>query len=100
MEHRRVAVTGMGIISPVGLDPAMAWGSLSARRSEIGPITLFDASYLEVRTAGEVRGFDPANYMSAREARHAEGEVGMSNSFGLGGHNATLVLRACNEYSF
>jgi len=72
MERRRVVVTGMGIISPVGLDIPTAWQNLIAGRSGIGPITLFDASNLEVRIAGEVRGFDPANYMSDREARHTD----------------------------
>ena len=72
MEHRRVVVTGLGIVSPVGLDVSTAWGNLIAGRSGIGPITLFDASNLEVRIAGEVRGFDTANYMSAREARHTD----------------------------
>lgn len=62
----------MGIISPVGLDLPTAWGNLIAGRSGIGPITLFDASNLEVRIAGEAHGFDPANYMSAREARHTD----------------------------
>jgi len=72
MERRRVVVTGLGIVSPVGLDVSTAWGNLIAGRSGIGPITLFDASNLEVRIAGEVRGFDPANHMSAREARHTD----------------------------
>jgi 3-oxoacyl-[acyl-carrier-protein] synthase II len=62
----------MGIISPVGLDVPTAWENLIAGRSGIGPITLFDASDLEVRIAGEVHGFDPANYMTAREARHTD----------------------------
>jgi len=72
VEHRRVVVTGLGIISPVGLDVPTAWQNLSAGRPGIGPITLFDASDMEVRIAGEVRGFDPANYMSAREIRHTD----------------------------
>ena len=62
----------MGIVSPVGLDVPTAWQNLIAGRSGIGPITLFDASNLEVRIAGEVRGFDPTHYMSDREIRHTD----------------------------
>ncbi len=69
MQNRRVVVTGMGVISPLGLDVPTLWDNLVAGRSGIGPITLFDASELGVRFAGEARGFDPRDYMSAKEAR-------------------------------
>lgn len=67
---RRVVVTGLGIISPVGNDIASAWDSIVAGRSGIGPVTRFDASGFPTRIAGEVKGFDVAAYMSPKEARH------------------------------
>lgn len=68
----RVVVTGLGVISPVGLDVPTMWQNLVAGRSGIGPITHFDASDWAVRIAGEVRGFDPVNYMPAKEARRMD----------------------------
>lgn len=72
MEDRRIVVTGMGIISPVGLDVPTMWHNLIAARSGIGPITLFDASEYGSRIAGEAHGFDPLNYMDAKDARRAD----------------------------
>lgn len=66
---RRVVVTGMGAVSPLGLDVPSLWQGIREARSGIGPITLFDASNLESRIAGEVRGFDPLNYMDRKEVR-------------------------------
>jgi 3-oxoacyl-[acyl-carrier-protein] synthase II len=68
----RVVVTGLGVISPVGLDVHTMWQNLVAGRSGIGPITHFDASDFTVRIAGEVRDFDPADYMSSKEARRTD----------------------------
>ena len=70
--QRRVVVTGLGIISPVGNDVASAWDALVAGRSGIGRITKFDASSLSCQIAGEVRGFDVAAYMSPKEARRMD----------------------------
>jgi 3-oxoacyl-[acyl-carrier-protein] synthase II len=72
MEEKRVVVTGMGAITPVGLDVPTLWENLVAGRSGIGPITLFDASEFGVRIAGEAHGFDPTDYMSAKDARRAD----------------------------
>ncbi|HET7699467.1 MAG TPA: beta-ketoacyl-ACP synthase II [Candidatus Limnocylindria bacterium] len=74
MEGRRVVVTGMGIVSPVGLDVASAWESLVAGRSGIRRITRFDVSGEEwkVKIAGEAHGFDPANYMDKKDARRVD----------------------------
>lgn len=66
---RRVVVTGLGVISPVGIDVSSAWHSIINGRSGIGPITRFDATAFNTHIAGEVRGFDPAKYMSGKEAR-------------------------------
>jgi 3-oxoacyl-[acyl-carrier-protein] synthase II len=69
MSRRRVVVTGMGIVSPVGIGVAAAWESILAARSGIGPITRFDASGFPSRIAGEVKDFDVGAYLSAKEAR-------------------------------
>jgi len=70
--RRRVVVTGLGVISPVGNDVASSWEALLAGRSGIGPITRFDASGLGCRIAGEVKDFDLAAYMSPKEARRMD----------------------------
>jgi 3-oxoacyl-[acyl-carrier-protein] synthase II len=69
MTRRRVAVTGLGIVAPVGVGVPAAWEAILAARSGIGPITRFDASGFPVRIAGEVRDFDVGKYLSAKEAR-------------------------------
>jgi 3-oxoacyl-[acyl-carrier-protein] synthase II len=70
--RRRVVVTGLGAVSPVGNDVASSWEALLAGRSGIGPITRFDASGLGCRIAGEVKDFDLATYMSPKEARRMD----------------------------
>lgn len=72
MQGRRVVVTGMGAVSPLGLSVASTWAGLAAGRSGIAPITLFDTGGLEVRIAGEVKGFDPTAFMEAKEARRTD----------------------------
>ncbi|MDL1911600.1 beta-ketoacyl-ACP synthase II [Chloroflexi bacterium CFX6] len=67
--RRRVVVTGMGCISPVGNTVNETWESLLAGRSGAGPITLFDASRHKTRFAAEVKGFDAASIFGNREAR-------------------------------
>ncbi len=69
MSRRRVVVTGLGCVCPVGNTVADAWANLLAGKSGIGPITKFDASNFACRIAGEVRGFDLESYMSAKDAR-------------------------------
>jgi 3-oxoacyl-[acyl-carrier-protein] synthase II len=70
MSRRRVVVTGLGLISPVGNDVATGWSRLVAGQGGIGPITKFDASAFTSRIAGEVRGFQVSDWMPAKEARH------------------------------
>lgn len=62
-------VTGLGIVCPVGNSVDAAWASICEGRSGVGHITRFDASAFPSRIAGEVKGFDPAKYISAKEAR-------------------------------
>jgi 3-oxoacyl-[acyl-carrier-protein] synthase II len=67
--ERRVVVTGMGAVSPLGLDVPTLWQGIQEARSGVGPVTLCDATGLESRIAGEVKGFDAHNYMDRKEAR-------------------------------
>ncbi len=69
MSKRRVVVTGLGILSPVGNSIESAWSALLAGRSGIGPITRFDASGFGTRIAGEVRDFDPAQFVPAKDVK-------------------------------
>lgn len=69
MARKRIVVTGLGIISPVGNTVGQAWENILAAKSGIRRITRFDPSDLPVQIAGEVRDFDVANYLSPKEAR-------------------------------
>jgi len=69
---RRVVVTGMGTITPVGNDVATTWRSLIEGKSGTAPITKFDASKFPVRFAAEVKDFDPLKYMDRKEAKRAD----------------------------
>jgi 3-oxoacyl-[acyl-carrier-protein] synthase II len=68
-QSARVVVTGMGAVTPLGLSVEETWQGLVEGRSGIGPITTFDASAFPVRIMGEIKGFDPGNYMDAKEAK-------------------------------
>jgi 3-oxoacyl-[acyl-carrier-protein] synthase II len=69
MSKRRVVVTGMGLISPVGNDVATAWKHVLEGVSGIGPVTHFDASAYATRIAGQVRDFDPGEWMAAKDIK-------------------------------
>ena len=69
---RRVVVTGLGAISPVGNDVATTWRALLDGRSGAAPITKFDPTNFPVRFAAEVKGFDPMAYMDRKEAKRAD----------------------------
>ena len=70
MSRRRVVITGLGIVSPVGNDVPSAWTNLVAGRSGVGRISRFDASAFSAQIAGEVRDFDITQYLAVKEARH------------------------------
>ena len=72
MTRRRVVVTGLGLVSPVGNTVQEGWANLLAGRSGIADITKFDASAFTCRFAGEVKGFRIEDYISAKEARHMD----------------------------
>lgn len=69
MAQRRVVITGLGIVSPVGNTVSEAWENVLAGRSGIGRVTRFDAAAFSTQIAGEVRGFDVSAYVSVKEAR-------------------------------
>jgi len=66
---RRVVVTGVGLLTPLGIGTEASWEAVRAGRSGIGRITQFDASAFSCRIAGEVKGFDPANYIEKKEIK-------------------------------
>lgn len=72
MQLKRVVVTGLGAITPLGKNTAQYWEGLLSGRSGIGPITLFDASRHASQIAGEVKGFDPHEYMDRKEAKRMD----------------------------
>ena len=65
---RRVVVTGLGMVTPVGLTVEETWSNLLAGKSGAAPITKFDPARLQVRFACEVKGFDPLVYLERKEA--------------------------------
>jgi 3-oxoacyl-[acyl-carrier-protein] synthase II len=69
MSKRRVVVTGLGILSPLGNDLQSSWDGIVHGRSGIGPITHFDASSFPTRISGEVRGFDPAQWVAPKDIK-------------------------------
>jgi 3-oxoacyl-[acyl-carrier-protein] synthase II len=71
-EQKRVVVTGLGAITPIGNTLGEYWEGLLSGRNGIGPITLFDASRHTCRIAGEVKGFDPHEYMDRKEAKRMD----------------------------
>jgi len=72
VSKRRVVVTGMGLISPVGSAVETAWKAILAGESGIGPITRFDVSNFPVRFGGPVKGFDPDRYFNSKELRRMD----------------------------
>ncbi len=81
---RRVVITGLGAVTPIGLDAPSSWEAAVAGRSGIGFIESFDASEFPVRIAGEVRGFDPDAHVPPKEARRMD-------------RNVLLAVAAANE---
>ena len=70
--NRRVVVTGLGAVSPLGNDVATTWDGIVNGRSGIGPITHFDASSFTTRIAGEVRNFDITQWVNPKDAKKME----------------------------
>ncbi len=72
---RRVVVTGLGVVSPIGSDVETAWSSLVNGRSGIGPITRFDTTPYEAKLAGEINDFDASDWMDAKAARRSDSNL-------------------------
>ncbi|MES1240328.1 MAG: beta-ketoacyl-ACP synthase II [Acidobacteriota bacterium] len=72
MERRRVVVTGVGLVSPLGVGTAANWQALLEGKGGIGPITRFDASDFPTRIAGEVKGFDPLDYVDKKDVKKSD----------------------------
>ena len=70
--YNRVVVTGIGILCPLGMDKVSTWESLIAGKSGVDYITLFDPEPLETKFAGEVKGFEPADYINRKDVRHMD----------------------------
>lgn len=77
MDNRRVVVTGLGAITPLGNDVETLWNNLIAGKNGIGPITLFDPTDFAVKIAAEVKDFDPKQYMDKSEVRRSDRNVQM-----------------------
>ena len=69
---KRVVITGLGGVTPIGIGVGAIWESACAGRSGIGPITLFDVSKQKCRIGGEVKGFDPARWMPAKHLKRMD----------------------------
>jgi 3-oxoacyl-[acyl-carrier-protein] synthase II len=83
VQRRRVVVTGLGIISPVGNTVPQAWDAVLAGKSGITQVTRFDASRLASRIAGEVKDFDVSQYLSPKEARRMDRFIHFGIAAGL-----------------
>jgi 3-oxoacyl-[acyl-carrier-protein] synthase II len=83
LARRRVVITGLGIISPVGNSVEQAWQNIIAGRSGIDRITRFDSSSFPVQIAGEVRDFDISQYLSAKDARRMDAFIHYGMAAGI-----------------
>ena len=83
MQRRRVVVTGLGILSPVGNSVPEAWQNVLAGKSGISRVTRFDPSRLSCQIAGEVKDFDVTQYLSAKEARRMDRFIHFGMAAGL-----------------
>jgi len=83
LSRRRVVVTGLGIVCPIGNSVAEAWSSVLAGKSGVSRITHFDASPLSSQIAGEVRNFDAASYLSPKEARRMDRFIHLGMAAGI-----------------
>ena len=72
MDKRRVVITGMGAVTPLGLTLEESWAAVKADTCGIGPITQYDTTNQKVKLAGEVRGFNPEQYIDKREVRKTD----------------------------
>lgn len=76
--NRRVVITGVGLVTPLGIGTDESWSAICSGKSGIGPITKFDASDFNTRIAGEVKNFDPADFLPKKEANRIEPHISYS----------------------
>ncbi|HVN07510.1 MAG TPA: beta-ketoacyl synthase N-terminal-like domain-containing protein, partial [Patescibacteria group bacterium] len=86
--NRRVVVTGVGLLCGCGIGTDEVWKSLLAGQSGIGPITLFDTTGHDARIAGEVRGFDPLNWVEKKEIK----KMGRFIQFAIAGADFAMKM--------
>ncbi|MFH1003456.1 MAG: beta-ketoacyl-ACP synthase II [Chloroflexota bacterium] len=97
-ENNRVVITGIGMVCPLGLSAAETWQALIAGKSGIDYITLFDAEPCKTKIAGEVKGFEPTDYLSRKDARHIDrfAQLAVAASR-LAQEDARLTIDALNQ---
>ncbi|MFZ0428176.1 MAG: beta-ketoacyl-ACP synthase II [Acidobacteriota bacterium] len=96
---RRVVITGVGVVSPLGLDIESTWQGLIAGRSGIGPITRFDPSDFASRIAGEVKGFDPLTFVDRKNARKMDRFIAFAlSASGQAAANSGLEIDSSNRH--
>ena len=78
--NRRVAITGLGVVSPVGIGKEKYWRALEAGVNGVSKITAFDATDFNVKIAGEVRDFDPSLYMAKKDAKRTDRVIQFSTA--------------------
>ena len=86
MSKRRIVVTGLGMVSPLGTTVADSWAAALAGKSGIGPITRFDATEFTTRIAGEVKGFEPTLYIEKKDVKKTD----LFIQYGLGASQLAL----------
>ncbi|HJS59637.1 MAG TPA: beta-ketoacyl-ACP synthase II [Vicinamibacteria bacterium] len=97
---RRVVVTGLGMVSPLGMDTESTWKGLLAGQSGVGPITLFDASKHAARIAAEVKGFDPLRWLEKKDVKKADRFIQFAVAASdMAVKDASLVVDASNAES-
>ena len=73
MKKKKVVITGMGALTPIGIGVKTFWENLTAGKSGISNITLFDTEDMDVKIGGEIKNFDPLDYMDKTDARRMTG---------------------------
>ena len=97
---RRVVITGIGIVTPIGNDLESTWSALLAGKNGAAPITLFDASSFATKFACEVKSWDPSRWMDRREYRHLDRclpQLAVSTSQQKSADPARAVFLACHD---
>ncbi len=96
MSSRRIVITGMGIIAPLGLRVSEFWGNMLAGKSGVRPISRFDASELPIRMAAEVKGFTPTDYFTDKEIRR----IGLSHQYLLAAAQQAMEASGLLSFNF